>query len=910
MNYSAAFVSSFKELFDGQRECHAEGEGRLVPETVTDELVRDHLEGRRRVGIYCTAGRDRDRCRWIFVDVHEQDWELAATLARRLSDVHGMKAHLERSKASGWHVWVFFASWVECWKARAAVRTVVAELKDRTMRPVEIVPDQDALPAEPADLHGRYAWLPLFGGDVARGRTCFYVERGGAPSRVDDWTPEKAAKNTETALDALLDGYDRPSVTSAYSKGEEDAPAERRVDELLPCATRALKGGARGEAVGEWVARLAVHLKRNGYQRPEAASVLAPWNERLCVPPAPAAELDATVARVFDPATSASEGLGCDHELVTPFCVRGECPVWRAKHLADNGVARPVDPKRIFMEVDGSRELGGEFRFVHGVMRYRVQGMDNRRGALFCVLTAEKDGETQHRGKVNLDSPRSRAEFERKVFERCKVGDVANDMMNMADQISKAFEKAVKERRTKEQDNRQGYAITQREILAARQWARERPNLLWHMLEFTSRCGVTREKKNRILVFFVGSSCKMEAPLSGIGKGDSASGKSFLASSIFKLMPEEDLVEYTRITGAALFYRDEYALQHKILFIREAPGSEGSEHTLRTFITDGDLKLSTVQKDDAGRNVTSDITVRGPMAFYTTTTMVEVNPENETRLLQVHADIDEGTTRSIFNPVAWAASHGSLKPHPAELLSWRNFQRVLERGIDVTVPYAMRLIERFPTTNLRARRDFARFIELIKVCAYIHQFHRERDQWVDVENHPRERIVASVADYAIVKRVVEDSMMRSAMNVKAGQERLVDAVRAITETATYEVQHGKPPPNHVEVTSDASGNRIVWIGTPAIREFLGVSSRAVRDLIHALEEQGVLTLAQNRKPIRVRLSCDVPGDEFRLPTVDPEELFREYPQDRAHLYDPLTAPDFDDIYQEKPRGKDDDDDEG
>lgn len=890
---TAAFVAAFRELFDGQREVHAEGAGVCVREGVSDALVRDHLEGRRRLGIYCIAGIDRDRCRWACADVQLPDFELAAAIVRRLDGGYGLKAHVEKSKGRGWRVWLFFTAFVPCWKARAALRLAISDMKGRVLHPITIVPDHDALPAEPVDLRGRYVWLPLFGGDVVDGRTCFYRDEGGSPKRVDDWSPTAAATNRELALDALLDGYERNGAESAYARGEDERPPEPRPDELLPCAERMLKDGAQGEVVAERAKRLAVHLRRNGYHVDRTLAVLSPWNDRLCVPPLSREALGAAVRAGYEP----KEGLGCDLPAITPVCARAECSVWRHCHLggANGKAAGLADARGFKMLVEGVPD--GEFHFGRGPMIYRVLNLDNSRGSLSCLLVVEKDGELMWRDRANLDSSLSRSKIERHVFERCKVADVAADLMNCGAGVARVLQEKVRDQRSREERARQGYALTEKQKEDAARWASEHPRVLYDMIEFTSRCGLIREKRNRILLYLLATSRKMKKPISGIGKGDAAAGKSHLAEQVFKLLPEEDLKEYTRITGGALYYRDEYALQYKLLFIREAPGSEGSEHSLRTFMTEDDLRLSTVQKDDGGRMETKDVVVRGPVAFYTTTTQVDINPENETRLIQVNADESEATTWAILHPIAYKAQNGGLEPDAEELLAWRNFQRELPKAVDVLVPFAGRFIKDFPVATLRARRDFARLIELVKACAYVHQKHRRKvPLHVDERGEPRHAIVASVADYAIVKRVVEESMMRSAYDVKAGQERILEVVASITETTLGEVRVGRPALPHTEVATDDAGS-IAWIGTPAIRAMLGKSTRAVRDLIRALEDQGLLVVAPNRKPIRVRLGDKAQGGELKLPTIDPERLFEKAPQERALYYDPLAAPDFDEIYK-------------
>lgn len=891
-----AFVAAFREFFDGQRDAYAGDGGQRVIAPVDDDLVADHLAGRRRVGVYCLAGPDRDRCRWACVDVEGPDVELARLLVAKLKAL-GIAANLERSKGRGWHVWTFFSSWVQAWKVRAALGFAIRDLGDRVAFPLPMVPEQPRLPTP--DAAGGYMWLPMFGGD-RDGRTRFYDS--ATMKEVAGWRPGSLTANREAALDEVLEdlGIDGPPEERPYERGDDERPAAPRHDALLPCATRALKDGVQGEVAPEWAMRLSIHLRRNGYDVGGTLGVLASWNAQRVAPPLSDVALAEAVQSAHDSA-NADEGLGCDREAVLPLCARANCQVWRLKHGsagATNGKRQDDNPNSVHLTT--WNETAMEFHFARGPIVYHVLALDNRRGQNKCVLVVEKDGKPMFRGGANLDSEQSRRMIERRVFEQCKIGDVAVDMMNMAIGIEQEIQKKVRDQREREQRSRQGYTLTEKEIDEAKAWAREHPRVLYDVVEFTSRHGLVREMRNRCLLYLLGTSRKMLRPISGIGKGDSASGKSHLASTIFAMFPEEDLVEFTRVTASALFYRGEFSLQHKIFFVREAPGSEESEHSLRTFMTEGDLRLSTVQKNEStGRNETTDLRVRGPMAFYTTTTSVQVNPENETRLLQVQADESEAMTRAVFDPQAWAAKHGSLDPSPEQVALWRNFQRVLSSKEEVVVPFANRLRAGFPTATIRARRDFGRMLELVKACAYLHQFHRQKREIVGGDGQPRYEIVASVADYAIVKALVEGSIMRSTLDVKSGQESLVSKLAGLAEAAIEAHGRGEALAVGLEVQQDDDGRKFAWVASPLLRQALGKTQRAVLQLVRSLEEEGLVEVMANRRPVRVRLGAKLATGDFVLPTVAPEELFNLKPDDREHLYDPLSAPDFQDLHPMK-----------
>lgn len=896
-NRPPAYVSAFRALFDGRRDAYGAGDV-CIREDVTDRVIGDHLEGRRRIGIYPVAGPDRNRVRFGCVDLQVDDWPLAHALAEQLRGTYGITAHLERSRGGGWHVWTFFASWVLAWKVRALLHRAIADLGDRVRHPVEVFPRDDRL-AEGA--YGSYVNLPLFGGDVEAGRTCFH-EPGpdGRPVIVRSFDPARveAAGNRDDALTDLTEVLGaEPREPGAYERGAPVAPGPRRVAALLPCALRMLKDGARRGQAAQWVPPLAVHLQRTGHDLRGASLLLHEWNEVRNVPPLDVPKLVELVAAGFKAAPAADASLGCDDEAVLPLCVKAECPVWRAKQAAAADL--PPDPTVPTLAKFDLAHLTFEFR--RGALTYLVSELDNRRGARRAVVDVLLDGRGIFRGTVNLDSDQSRRTTEKRCAESAKVAGVARDLMAVSRGIAVELENVGRATRETAERAKQGYVMSEQEVAAAEGFGHDHPRILYDAIAFTSQHGLVREKTNRCLLLLVFTSRKMSNPISGIGKGDSASGKSHLAATILKFIPPEDICEFTRITGSALYYGGEFDLAHKVFFVREAPGGDDSEMSLRTFMSDGDAKIWTVEKDDEGRNRTVEKTVRGPICFYTTTTQLEVNPENETRLLQVHSDETADMTHAVTAPIAWAAEHGSLDATDEQLAPWRAFQRILKLKERVVVPFASQLRAGFPTNLLRARRDFARMLQLIKASAYLHQFHRKREESCDADGNPERWIVASVADYAIVKQLIQGSIMRSAKNVKAGQEELMKAVGRITTAAREMREEGKEFDARAEVVADPErGGQVVWIHTPFLREWLGKTQRAVLALVKSLEDEGLLATMPNRRPVRVRLGngVDASGEAF-LPTVDPELLFQQYPADRAHLYDPLAAPDFDDLYPPK-----------
>ena len=116
--------------------------------------------------------------------------------------------------------------------------------------------------------------------------------------------------------------------------------------------------------------------------------------------------------------------------------------------------------------------------------------------------------------------------------------------------------------------------------------------------------GVVGESSNKMLVYLAGVSRKLPNPLSIIIQSSSAAGKTSLLDAVLSLVPEEDRVEYSAITGQALFYVESGALRHKVLAIAEDAGAERATYALKLLQSAGVITIaSTAKEAGTGRMV-------------------------------------------------------------------------------------------------------------------------------------------------------------------------------------------------------------------------------------------------------------------------------------------------------------------
>jgi hypothetical protein len=264
--------------------------------------------------------------------------------------------------------------------------------------------------------------------------------------------------------------------------------------------------------------------------------------------------------------------------------------------------------------------------------------------------------------------------------------------------------------------------------------------------------GVVGEDANALIVVLAVISQITADPISVVVKGDSSGGKSFLVAQVLKLFPNDWHIDFTSMSEKALIY-DPREYKHKTVVVFEVHGQGGefSSYVIRTLISEGCIRHQTVEQD-AGRLVGREVVKEGPTNFITTTTFPELHAENETRIWTVLVDDSPETTKAVLSAQARAAA-GTFRPGDDGDLRLA-FEWLKGAGAtNAVVPFAELLAEAMPGRPLRLRRDFPRLMQMIKVCALLHQRQRERDA--------EGRVVATLADYVMVRELAVGVFERS-----------------------------------------------------------------------------------------------------------------------------------------------------
>ncbi|MCP4042421.1 MAG: toprim domain-containing protein, partial [Gammaproteobacteria bacterium] len=206
-----------------------------------------------------------------------------------------------------------------------------------------------------------------------------------------------------------------------------------------------------------------------------------------------------------------------------------------------------------------------------GSRRYRIRGLaKNLSFEQLKVNLLVSQGEALHVDTFDLytDRPKlafiKRAAAELKVAEDVIKADLGKVLLKLEALQEENIKAAQEPKETSvtlsDEDTRQALALL------------KSPDLLNRILEDFTHCGVVGEETNILTGYLACVSRKLDKPLAILIQSTSAAGKSALMEAILDLMPEEERIQYSAMTGQSLFYLGESDLKHKILAIAEEEG--------------------------------------------------------------------------------------------------------------------------------------------------------------------------------------------------------------------------------------------------------------------------------------------------------------------------------------------------
>ncbi len=287
------------------------------------------------------------------------------------------------------------------------------------------------------------------------------------------------------------------------------------------------------------------------------------------------------------------------------------------------------------------------------------------------------------------------------------------------------------------------------------------PDLVERITADMQACGIVGESANLLAGYLAAVSRKLDAPLAVLIQSSSAAGKSSLMEAILNLIPEEERIQYSAMTGQSLFYLGETSLSHKILAIAEEEGVRQAAYALKLLQSDGELTIASTGKDETtGNLVTKQYRVQGPVMLMLTTTAIDVDEELLNRCLVLTVNESREQTQAIHaRQRAKQTLDGLLQDNDKRSITalHQNAQRLL-KAIHVVNPYAHQLT--FLDDKTRMRRDHMKYLSLIRSIALLHQ-HQRPVRSVLHRGQMLEYIEVSKADIALANQLAHEILGRT-----------------------------------------------------------------------------------------------------------------------------------------------------
>jgi DNA primase catalytic core len=428
------------------------------------------------------------------------------------------------------------------------------------------------------------------------------------------------------------------------------------------------------------------------------------------------------------------------------------------------------------LQVETSND--GSMLFSVDGREYRIRGLSPVGLERLRVNVRLTNNGNFHLDTTDLYQARARSLFAQSAAKLCGVSEqqVSADLLRLIEKLEAA---RLAMRKNGDEQNHHEAPMMPAEREAALQYLKD-PKLTERIVEDFRKCGLVGERATVLTAYLAAVSRKLSEPLAVLIVARSGAGKSALQDALCAFVPPEEAVRVTRLTGQALFYKDPYSLQRKVLLIAEDEGAAQAVYSLRTLASDQRLSIAATRTDpQSGKLHTEHYEVYGPVVIVLTTTSPEAfDEETRSRFVQLTMDESAAQTKAILERQRRSFTlEGVLERATAEAVQrlHHNAQRLLQ-PLAVVNPYVEQLT--YPSDRLMHRREQKKYLALINAIALLHQYQREvkRATRGDVEI---EYVEVTIADIALANELAQEVLARGLDELAAPVRGLYDELRKL-----------------------------------------------------------------------------------------------------------------------------------
>jgi len=443
------------------------------------------------------------------------------------------------------------------------------------------------------------------------------------------------------------------------------------------------------------------------------------------------------------------------------------------QELDNQATPAPAFPKQTMpMEV---RE--NDLYLTLGNRQYRIKGFDPKSHSdQLKINLMLSQGDAMHLDKLDLYSSKQRQVFINQASVECGIEPdvIKTDLGKVLLQLE-ALQQAEAEQPPTELNT-----LSSAERDAALALLKDK-DLLNRILNDFLSAGIVGEQTNTLVGYLACVSRKLDRPLAIIIQSTSAAGKSSLMDAILNLMPEDERVQYSAMTGQSLFYLGETQLKHKILAISEEEGASNASYALKLLQSEGEVTIASTGKNETtGDMETKEYRVEGPVMLFMTTTAIDIDEELMNRCLVLSVNESREQTQAIHAAQRQRRTlqglQNKLKTEQITKLH-RDAQHLL-KPFAVINPYADQLT--FIDDKTRTRRDHEKYLTLIDSIALLHQYQRP----IKTVNHNDdiiEYIEVTLSDIETANRLANEVLGKTLDELPPQTRKLLKSIQQMVQ---------------------------------------------------------------------------------------------------------------------------------
>ena len=301
-------------------------------------------------------------------------------------------------------------------------------------------------------------------------------------------------------------------------------------------------------------------------------------------------------------------------------------------------------------------------------------------------------------------------------------------------------------------------------------------NLMQLTNELIGKSGMIGEENNRLLMYLIFTSRKLNQPLHIVSLGASGTGKTHLQEKIGELIPEEDKIEITTLSENAFYYFGQRELKNKLILIEDLDGAESSLYPLRELQSKKRISKTIAHKNTKGETRTIHLIVEGPVSVSGCTTQEQIYEDNANRSFLIYLDESKEQDKKImeYQRKSSAGKVNEEEEQAAQELL-KNVQRLLE-PIKIINPFAELL--NIPEEVLKPRRTNNHYLQFIEVVTYYHQFQRE--QKAD-EQTGEIYIETTLEDVAEANKLLKEILLRKSDELTGACRNYLESIKSYLE---------------------------------------------------------------------------------------------------------------------------------